>query len=277
MDQGLKERLIGAAVLVALGVWLIPWLLDGASGPAEETKPALELPVPAGDAADAEVRTEVVDLDAEQPPSAAGAIDASAPRERTRADAPQGRSFAPRAEQAAASARDGAPSTNGSESSGHETSSDAAPPSAGQASAAQAGAAQPSAARASPAQSSETQSSSTRSSSAETGAVQANARPSSAASAPRAKESGAKAPVPATAATGDWAVQLGSFGDKQNAERLASRAGVLGTKPQISTFKADGRLMYRVRLGPYATKERAEAAASSLKAHGFVARVVAAD
>ena len=31
MDQGLKERLIGAAVLVALGVWLIPWVLDGPS------------------------------------------------------------------------------------------------------------------------------------------------------------------------------------------------------------------------------------------------------
>ena len=29
MDQGLKERLVGAAVLVAIAVWLIPWVLDG--------------------------------------------------------------------------------------------------------------------------------------------------------------------------------------------------------------------------------------------------------
>lgn len=29
MDRGLKERLIGAVVLVVLGVWLIPWVLNG--------------------------------------------------------------------------------------------------------------------------------------------------------------------------------------------------------------------------------------------------------
>ena len=29
MDAHLKERLIGAVVLVVLGVWLIPWVLDG--------------------------------------------------------------------------------------------------------------------------------------------------------------------------------------------------------------------------------------------------------
>ena len=29
MDRHLKERLIGATVLVVIGVWIIPWLLDG--------------------------------------------------------------------------------------------------------------------------------------------------------------------------------------------------------------------------------------------------------
>ena len=48
MDQGLKERLIGAAVLVALGVWLIPWVLDGKKEQVEldGSDAALRLPTP---------------------------------------------------------------------------------------------------------------------------------------------------------------------------------------------------------------------------------------
>jgi len=48
MDRSLQERLIGAGVLVALGVWLIPWVLDGSALPepeqSEQTR--LQLPVP---------------------------------------------------------------------------------------------------------------------------------------------------------------------------------------------------------------------------------------
>jgi len=48
MDRSLQERLIGAGVLVALGVWLIPWILDGSALPepeqSEQTR--LQLPVP---------------------------------------------------------------------------------------------------------------------------------------------------------------------------------------------------------------------------------------
>ena len=42
MDSGLKERLVGAAVLVALGVWLIPWVLDGRD---PQPEPVAEQPV----------------------------------------------------------------------------------------------------------------------------------------------------------------------------------------------------------------------------------------
>jgi DedD protein len=45
MDQRLKERLIGAAVLVTLGVWLIPWVLDGQGEQSESRSTALQLPV----------------------------------------------------------------------------------------------------------------------------------------------------------------------------------------------------------------------------------------
>lgn len=44
MDQGLKERLVGAAVLVAIAVWLIPWVLDGPEAPLETNGSALQLP-----------------------------------------------------------------------------------------------------------------------------------------------------------------------------------------------------------------------------------------
>ena len=45
MDQGLKERLVGAAVLVAIAVWLIPWVLDGPEAPLEtRLQAALQLP-----------------------------------------------------------------------------------------------------------------------------------------------------------------------------------------------------------------------------------------
>lgn len=46
MDQGLKERLVGAAVLVAIAVWLIPWVLDGPEGGVETAGTSLELPAP---------------------------------------------------------------------------------------------------------------------------------------------------------------------------------------------------------------------------------------
>jgi DedD protein len=66
MDQGLKERLIGAAVLVALGVWLIPWVLDGQKEQSEIRSAALQLPSP--DEA-VPVRTQTLRLDLPQPVS----------------------------------------------------------------------------------------------------------------------------------------------------------------------------------------------------------------
>lgn len=56
----MKERLVGAAVLVALGVWLIPWVLDGPDDPVEPEEVALTLPVPG---ADDPLRSQTVVLD----------------------------------------------------------------------------------------------------------------------------------------------------------------------------------------------------------------------
>ena len=81
MDQGLKERLVGAAVLVAIAVWLIPWVLDGPeknpveTGPASLQLPAAQEPVP--------MRTQTLKLG--EPPAAAQ--PAPPPAEKTEAPA----------------------------------------------------------------------------------------------------------------------------------------------------------------------------------------------
>jgi DedD protein len=175
MDSRLKERLIGAAVLVALGVWLIPWLLDGAEQPRESTVPALELPAEK-DAAP--VRAQTIQLD-------------------------------PRA--APVEALSQAPSTVGTPA--------------------------------------------TR-----------GAAPQNPAAADRGRAD--------STASGQWLVQLGSFSDAENAARLASRVDAYGYNAAVSDMKASGKVMHRVRLGPYASRGEAESVTSSLSAHGFVAQVV---
>ncbi|MGD8323186.1 MAG: SPOR domain-containing protein [Gammaproteobacteria bacterium] len=220
MDRGLQERLVGAAVLVALGVWLIPWVLDGSAvneqGP--EAAVALKLPAPA-EAGGTVVRRQTIDLSAERGapvkrPAEPAATDQDAaivpedPPERTAAPAPEVPEVT---EPAPVRAPADAPSP---------------------------------------------------------GAAQADvAAPESSASLPDI--------IAATPVAG-WMVQLGSFSDAGNARRQAQRVGTFGHDAQIYEFAAaGGRTMFRVRLGPLDTRERAEAAASSLAAHGFVAQLVA--
>jgi DedD protein len=176
MDSRLKERLIGAAVLVALGVWLIPWLLDGVVRTPESAAPALELPA---EADVAPMRAQTIRLGQGVP---------SAPA---------------------------------------------------------------------PAQSPDV---------ADTSAATHEATPRSPAvqNAPHADSQPA----------GQWSVQLGSFGDAANARRLASRVDAYGYAAAVSDVKASGKVMHRVRVGPYATRGEAEAVTSSLSVHGFVAQVV---
>jgi DedD protein len=86
----------------------------------------------------------------------------------------------------------------------------------------------------------------------------------------------ASVPKPQAAVDGDWTVQVGSFEDEANARRLAQRVATFGHKAEVSSYKSGARTLYRVRVGPQATKAAADAAASALRAHGVEARVVAA-
>jgi DedD protein len=193
MDPRLKERLIGAAVLIALAVWLIPLVLDGPA-PVRETAP-LTLDLPLGEEIPA-LRTQTIDLDDRR-------VDSPQPLPQTAAlpePVPE---------------RDEAPAAVSAE----------------------------------------------------------QARPR-VAEAPTEQASSA---APVAAPRGDWVVQLGSFGERENAERLAKRVSTFGAEPEVSTTRAGGRVMYRVRVGPHASRDLAEAAASSLSAHGFIAQVVTID
>ena len=71
MDRGLKERLVGAAVLVALGVWLVPWVLDGPGRSDRPESEALELPAPTA-STPLRSHTITLDNDREPPTPAAG-------------------------------------------------------------------------------------------------------------------------------------------------------------------------------------------------------------
>jgi DedD protein len=216
MDQGLKERLVGAAVLVAIAVWLIPWVLDGPeknpleTGPASLQLPAAQEPVP--------MRTQTLKLG--EPPAAAQ--PAATATEKTEAPA--------------------------------ETVVAAAAPEPTQPAptAAPAGVAAP------------------------TTTVAPTPKLAAAATPPKPVM-----PPPAAAATstakGDWTVQLGSFGDEGNARRLADRSSTFGYKANVASYKANGKTMYRVRVGAYGSKAQADATASALSAHGLTAKVVAAD
>jgi cell division septation protein DedD len=94
---------------------------------------------------------------------------------------------------------------------------------------------------------------------------------------PATRREPAAQPSASAAASGAFQVQLGSFGEEENARRLAQRVSTFGYRPAISNTRSSGRTMYRVRVGPHGTRDEASAVASSLAAHGFLAQVVSAD
>jgi DedD protein len=68
----------------------------------------------------------------------------------------------------------------------------------------------------------------------------------------------------ATSTTGMWAVQLGSFSNKQRAEKLAAELRKQGYMAFLSEYKSDTGQLHRVRIGPQKNRESAELMASKL-------------
>jgi len=78
----------------------------------------------------------------------------------------------------------------------------------------------------------------------------------------------------ATSATGMWAVQLGSFSNQENAERLAASLRDQGYAAFLSQLQTGSGALHRVRVGPQKDRESAEAIAAQLRKSGHNGQVV---
>ena len=191
MERALKERIIGAAVLVVFVVLVVPIFLDGPPGEEEIVTERVLLP------GQDETRTQTVVLDRDRTePVPAGTSN------ETPADADE-TSVVPVEQPVAAQPEASEPETSEPEAS------------------------EPVVRREEPAP------------------------------APAQQQ-------PASSTTGMWAVQLGSFSNKANAEKLAADLRKQGYAAFLSQLDTDSGTLHRVRIGPQKDRDAAEAMAARL-------------
>lgn len=75
-------------------------------------------------------------------------------------------------------------------------------------------------------------------------------------------------------ATGMWAVQLGSFSNEENADRLAADLRKAGYAAFLSQLQTSSGQLHRVRVGPQKDRDSAEAVAAALQRKGHRSQVV---
>jgi len=223
MDRRVKERLIGASILVVLIVLVVPELLSGPKSVVPSVTPATIFPASAPEP----TRNVTLDLATSKAP---------ANSEVEPAEAAKGGEAAPTP----------APSTDGSSSTAAPTST--APTSTAPTSAAPASVAPTSAAPASVAPAT---------------APAATAKP---------VETAAPSPISTRAA---WAVQLGSFASRTNADNLSRRLKGQGFPVYVLSGGSGASVRYRVRVGPLADRDSAERTAAKLKSIGHASSLVA--
>jgi DedD protein len=255
MDRRVKERLIGATILVVLIILIVPELL---SGPKARVTPVQ--PPSAAGLAEA-VRNVTVDLATSKatpaenvPIDNTAASAASLPAESTTATG-------------AAVSGDAAP---GKTASGGATVSGEAPtvePAPGEA-------------PAGPASTSHANPPTIATLKAQQPAHSIHPELESQPSIPRSaaqvsRPGNASATAPAGAANHHWAVQLGSFASRANAERLVRQLKPHDASLYVSSSGKGGSLRYRVRIGPLADRDAAERVVAKLKKEGQSASVVA--
>lgn len=250
MDRALKERIIGAVVLVAIAVLVVPVFLDGPVPDREMISEPVLLPGQSGEPGAR--RTVVLERDRDQPlPDAAQ--DAARPAR-------------------ASTAGEAKPEPAGAQASGASAPPAAAPQDTGSAAAPARPQPEPGATPADKPP-------------ADTARVEAAARPGTdtppreAAARPQPEATqdapaGSAAPAAAESATGMWAVQLGSFSNKANADRLAASLREDGYAAFISRHAGASGELHRVRIGPQEDRASAEAVAARLSAKGMKGQVV---
>lgn len=240
MERAVKERLIGASLLILAAVVIVPWLLDGA-GPNTNNRPveSLDLQLPGADRSQNETRTIVLDGTV---PGGSG-ISRGAPQIIEPARNPPNNS---------------APDTNPG-TADRETPKAAAvdsPPSVNATVPATEPADTPRPAQSAPAPPPE---------------VFTQPQPAT----PKPVTSGTPAtPASEAPAGAAWAVQVGSFALQENAERLSDRLKNKDYSAFVMRNVVDGRVRYRVRVGPMASREEADKRAAELRDDRQPARVV---
>ena len=78
------------------------------------------------------------------------------------------------------------------------------------------------------------------------------------------KQVAAVKPAPIEVRTG-WAVQVGSFGSEKNATALRDKIRKRGYRAYVDTVNVKGKLAHRVRVGPEADKDKANALKKALQ------------
>ncbi len=227
MDQSTKQRLVGAVVLVAAVLWIVPVFLDGPSDDQATISETVELP--GAGVTPPEQRT--IELGAEESPASPAVVD-----EPTVLAAPS----------AASDANTPVPSETATRSPEPADETRAEPTKAS-----------PSVAKAQP----------------ETSTATPEPPPRETKPEPRAQPV-ATAPAPTSAAGELWAVQLGSFSERENASRLAAELRKKGVTAFLAEVEQDGRTLHRVRVGPVKDRPAAEQLAAKLGRDGHNGRVV---
>lgn len=205
MDRRVKERLVGASILVAIAVLVVPELLSGPKPAAPPPAPNAIAPQP--------IRNVTVDLATSKAPAASEAEPPVA----------------------------------------------APPPTAGAASGADSGRPGPGASAAA---------------ASAAAAAQSSAAPSAAAST-HAGAAPVETPAHSPISAARWALQLGSFANRANADNFVHKLKAQGLTAYASSSGSGQSLRYRVRIGPLADREAADREAAKLKSLGHVSTIVA--
>lgn len=104
--------------------------------------------------------------------------------------------------------------------------------------------------------------------------VEPSPAPPAAATSPAASpEARPGAGAPETDPGAAWAVQLGAFSSQATAEKLVKDLRGRGYPAFIAEYRADGRVLHRVRVGPEQDRKRADALAARLAQDGYPGNV----
>ena len=220
MERRVKERLVGASILVVLIVLVVPELLSGPATAPVGTKLPMSAPEP--------VRNVTVDLATAKPPVPEPAMTPAPPSA------------------AAATAEAGAGETAGAGATAGAGETAGVGATAGAGTTTGAGAVPGGAASSAPLES----------------AVPAPTVPADA------------AVSKAAAADHGWAVQLGSFASRSNADKLVRQVKGQGFSVFVLSSGSGAAARYRVRVGPLGDRGAATQAAARLKSLGHVGSLV---